>query len=745
MTSVLLAAAASSASSAGADDAGSAGVDKLMTSAGWLGVGAVAVLAYVQLSIAIRATPRMRWLHESVAAMLIGSTLALVVDASTSRARLSDDPVSRTFVALIFAPVFFNSGLTLRTGPLARRSRAVLLFAIAGSVVSATVFGGAAYGFARLAGVPDADLFECLMFGALVSSTDSISTVSLLLELDIEPLLYTVVLGESVLNDLVAVSLTTTFSGYVGTGHLTFVVLLHVLFDWVWKTLVSVLIGIAAGLAWVLLKCFQRTITLSSTYEIATMVPFGVLAYAASDAAGLSGVLALFVAIAVISHYSWYTVLGRTRGALYAVSATLDYIAQTAAFFMLGVTVFMRKDTWAYENWNMAFIVPCVVLVFAARAANVFPLSLLLNILGQNLSLKHQGALWLCGLRGVVTPLLAMSLTTTNRQLVINTAFIILLFTNVFLSASVRPLISWLKVSSTLDRESMHSRRRDAPTDDEGEGARYRRPPASSDSWISRNLSSLDQKIIELVRHRSARRAEPDGSPASSAAARRARRFRGKDRGVHPELDLARAPSKPHHGSAMSRSAAAAVQGESDETPPPSDVRGASPSLDIERLVKLKVIVEQPSSSSSSVQMVGQDITKLPAAARTKSPMREIQVVSAALPPQPRAPAEEEDEDEDIEQDQKLTSMSVFSSCRDGHNPSVENKRLLGNSLDTSEGPASPAMRLISPFQEGRVQDDEPEAPEGAWEEETPRASPHFDVPLNPRGLADDLSDEPDI
>jgi sodium/hydrogen exchanger 8 len=57
---------------------------------------------------------------------------------------------------------------------------------------------------------------EALLFGALISSVDPVATLSIMgnPELNCDPLLYSLVFGESVLNDAVAIVLFKTFAAY---------------------------------------------------------------------------------------------------------------------------------------------------------------------------------------------------------------------------------------------------------------------------------------------------------------------------------------------------------------------------------------------------------------------------------------------------------------------------------------------------------------------------------------------------
>eukprot|EP00479_Gromia_sphaerica_P009310 TRINITY_DN3880_c0_g1_i1.p1 TRINITY_DN3880_c0_g1~~TRINITY_DN3880_c0_g1_i1.p1 ORF type:complete len:148 (+),score=23.76 TRINITY_DN3880_c0_g1_i1:352-795(+) len=94
----------------------------------------------------------------------------------------------------------------------------ILLFAVLGTLVSTLVIGYALYGLAQLDLVllrKDTPL-EALLFGALISAVDPVATLSILgaKEINADPLPYSIVFGESVLNDAVSVVLFRTFSSY---------------------------------------------------------------------------------------------------------------------------------------------------------------------------------------------------------------------------------------------------------------------------------------------------------------------------------------------------------------------------------------------------------------------------------------------------------------------------------------------------------------------------------------------------
>ena len=59
-------------------------------------------------------------------------------------------------------------------------------------------------------------MMECLAYGALISSTDPVSTLSIFSEVKVDPSLFYLVFGESVLNDAIAITVFKVASSYVG-------------------------------------------------------------------------------------------------------------------------------------------------------------------------------------------------------------------------------------------------------------------------------------------------------------------------------------------------------------------------------------------------------------------------------------------------------------------------------------------------------------------------------------------------
>ena len=253
--------------------------------------------------------------------------------------------------------------------------------------------------------------------------------------------------GESVLNDAVAIALCSALEPYVGhdpeAATIGFVVR-----DFVVIVVGSVGTGLLVGFLSAFIAARERNMNLSVTFQMMQILVLAYFSYVLAEYFKISGVISLFVCALIQSHYCWHSVSEPSRRALFQVSGSLDFLAELLVFFSFGILLFSPTNLEP-ENWKPWFILITLVLMFVARAVNVFGLSFLLNLGRKNkIPFKIQFLLWWCGMRGIVTLLLVLNFHTPNRSMLINTTFVIVFFTNIFIGVITRPIVVRLNVKS---------------------------------------------------------------------------------------------------------------------------------------------------------------------------------------------------------------------------------------------------------------------------------------------------------
>eukprot|EP00727_Mastigamoeba_balamuthi_P011828 m51a1_g7268 putative sodium hydrogen exchanger 3 (584) ;mRNA; r:210090-212502 len=452
----------------------------------------------VLVSIAFSTLRALSWLHESIAVMLMGTLVGLVAHLVLRKTEsylvVEEESFSRAFYTALFPPIIFNAGFTMKKRMFMSNLGTILVYAVVGTVVSMLVIGMLLWAIVetlRPMGL-HLSLVECLLFGTLLSATDTVSTIAHLLELNVDPLLYSIVFGESVLNDAVAITLCHTLSNFYGR-ELTPMTVLYIVKDFFIILVGSCGIGLACGLFCAFMKARMSKLNLSPTYDITFLVLVAYFSYVSADCVGMSGVISLFVCAIVMSHYCWYTISTRARVSLFTAAGTLDFVAQTIVFFCIGLFLFGRPHPWVEDEWNPVLISLTVGLLFVSRALNVFPLSLVINLWRKSrIPLRHQAVVWWCGMRGVVTLLLAFGLRVANRQGLINATFVVVFFTNIFVGLTTKPLVRKMDVGSCEEHVNVLDPMSDART-----SLYNTRSSRASRSAFSRAWRAVDDRFLK--------------------------------------------------------------------------------------------------------------------------------------------------------------------------------------------------------------------------------------------------------
>lgn len=286
---------------------------------------------------------------------------------------------------------------------------------------------------------------EALLFGALISAVDPVATLSIMgsPELECNQLLYSLVFGESVLNDAVAIVLFKTFRKYYNpdSPNFTHSDIPRALISFLSVSLLSIIVGTILGL--VVSFIFKQTrISLFPKFETALLFLFCYLCYAIGEALELSGIMALFFNGIVLSNYNSYNLSETAQVTCDQIFGTLAIVMETLVFLYMGMGVF----TGQLSNWDLPFSVLALLFCFIARAANIFPLSLIANQCrhhGTNyIPLKMQGVLWFTGLRGAIAFALSLNMPGPNKDTYVSATLSICMFTTIVCGGLTEKILS---------------------------------------------------------------------------------------------------------------------------------------------------------------------------------------------------------------------------------------------------------------------------------------------------------------
>lgn len=172
------------------------------------------VLALGILLIHLMLLTHFQYLPESIAIVFLGGLIGLILnlmsDQNIANWRKEEAFSPTAFFLVLLPPIIFESGYNLHKGNFFQNIGSILVFAIFGTTISAVVIGAGLYilGLAELS--YELSFVESFAFGSLISAVDPVATVAIFHALDIDPVLNMLVFGESILNDAIAIVLTTS-------------------------------------------------------------------------------------------------------------------------------------------------------------------------------------------------------------------------------------------------------------------------------------------------------------------------------------------------------------------------------------------------------------------------------------------------------------------------------------------------------------------------------------------------------
>jgi solute carrier family 9 (sodium/hydrogen exchanger), member 6/7 len=123
------------------------------------------------------------------------------------------------FFNLLLPPIILASGYELHQANFFRNIGTILTFAFAGTFVSAVILGLVLWLYTRihLEGI-DLHWVDAISVGATLSATDPVTILAIFQTYKVDPKLYTIIFGESILNDAVAIVLFETAQMYKKGG-----------------------------------------------------------------------------------------------------------------------------------------------------------------------------------------------------------------------------------------------------------------------------------------------------------------------------------------------------------------------------------------------------------------------------------------------------------------------------------------------------------------------------------------------
>ncbi|BAY26207.1 Na+/H+-exchanging protein [Calothrix sp. NIES-2100] len=342
--------------------------------------------------------------------------------------------LSPELILLIFLPpLLFEAAWNLKWLELKQDFLPICLYAVLGVVISIV---GVAIGLNQFAGL---SLTTALLIGASLSATDPVSVTALFRELGVGSRLSTLMEGESLFNDGMAV---VAFGFLValplGNARLQLQPILLQLF-----TVVGIGVAVGALIGFSIsyltqrfdLPLVEQSLTLVSAYGT----------YLIIEDLGGSGVIGVVTTGLILGNFG--SRIGMNPRTRIIVSEFWEFLA----FFVNSIVFLLIGDQIHFTSLaeNLHIIGITVGAMILMRLIAIYLLSnLSTRLTSSEISLPDQTILWWGGLRGSVSIALALSVPTIlpEREKIIATVFGVVLFTLLVQGLTIKPLLQKLNL-----------------------------------------------------------------------------------------------------------------------------------------------------------------------------------------------------------------------------------------------------------------------------------------------------------
>ena len=352
-------------------------------------------------------TRHITWFPEAGAFLLIGVIAGSIFHSFADSKNSQIDDLAAfmkfnkdIFFLVLLPPIIFESAYNLRSRKFFANIDAILLLAIYGTL-AATIITGVLVKAAGDAGWSHPfDWLPSMLFGSLISATDPVTVLALFSELNADINLYSMVYGESVLNDAVALVMYKTVltfketefnaqSAAAATGTFLKIFLS--------STLIGILFALVITMIYRYTKLYEKRFFF---LEICMSAVFPYASWMVADALGLSGIVSVLFCGIGMAHWTKKNLSLAAQDFTSKFYKILAVLSETLVFIVLGMAVTLYSHQWEWSWFILA-----TIICLAARAFNVYPSCFLCNLwrpARKKISHRIQFVLWLSGLRGAI-------------------------------------------------------------------------------------------------------------------------------------------------------------------------------------------------------------------------------------------------------------------------------------------------------------------------------------------------------
>ncbi|WP_345241308.1 cation:proton antiporter [Pontibacillus salipaludis] len=387
------------------------------------------ILVLLAISITVIGIAKLIKEPYSIALVLVGVLLGVteIPFIEEAESYITQSSVFQAIIISLFLPILLGDAtLKMPFHHLYGMKKLVLSLAFLGTFISFVVIGFSVY---FLLGLP---IVVAFTFAALMSATDPISVISIFKDLGVPEKMSTIMEGESLFNDGIAVVLFKISSIYLltymdmgaaGVGSGVFLFLKF--------AIGGALVGLAIGFI------FSQVIRIFDDYplEIALSMLLFFGSYFIAEHFKVSGVIAVVIGGLLFGSYGKKIGMSEeTKVNINTFWDTITLLANSIIFLMVGIEI---REVDFTGKWGI--IALAIVIVLVGRTIAIYTATSYISHLTQ----KERFLVNWAGLRGSLSIALALSLPAdfSGREDILLLTFSVVLFSLVVQGLTIKPLI----------------------------------------------------------------------------------------------------------------------------------------------------------------------------------------------------------------------------------------------------------------------------------------------------------------
>lgn len=322
----------------------------------------------------------------------------------------------------------------------------------------------------------DISFVEAISVGATLSATDPVTILAIFNTYKVDPQLYTLIFGESILNDAIAIVLFETAQKYTkgaANDKLTILSLFESIGYFLFIFFASLAIGLIVGIATSLIlkfthvrrfpkieSCLILLIAYASYFFANAITLSGMRQFSPAFTslitdATAAGIVSLLFCGICLKHYAYHNMSRRTQLTTKFVFQVTAQLSENFIFIYLGLSLFTEKEL----DYKPLFIFITVIGICAARWCAVFPLSKIINVCiryrarrngrdPEEIPYAHQAMLFWAGLRGAVGVALAAGLSGKHGYALRATVLVVVVLTVIIFGGTTARMLEILGIKT---------------------------------------------------------------------------------------------------------------------------------------------------------------------------------------------------------------------------------------------------------------------------------------------------------